>query len=196
MFSGSSSGARPDYVTAARRLGTVLANRGLRVVYGGGGGGLMGAMADAALNAGGHVVGVIPRALVRAELAHRGLTRLVEVHSMHERKARMAAEADAFIALPGGYGTLDELFEALSWTQLGLQDKAVGLLNVNGFFDGLTGFLDHLLAERFIQAAHRALLQVAPTPETLLALLERYQPTRVPKVVDRPRRSRVEDETG
>src|SRR5262249_55489848 len=135
VFCGSSSGARPEYADAARRLGSALAARGLEAVTGAGHIGLMGVLADATLAGGGRVVGVIPRALVQRELAHQGLSELLVVETMHQRKALMADRADAFAALPGGYGTLDELFEVLTWAQLGLHARPVGLLNVAGYFD-------------------------------------------------------------
>src|SRR5262245_12742237 len=137
VFCGSSAGNRPEYADAARHLGAALARRGLGLVYGGGHVGLMGVVADAVLRAGGEVIGVIPQALVERELAQAGLTRLEVVDTMHQRKARMADLADAFVALPGGFGTCDELFEILTWSQLGLHARPVGLLNVAGFFDPL-----------------------------------------------------------
>jgi uncharacterized protein (TIGR00730 family) len=168
VFCGSSAGGRPEYAAAARGLGERIAGRGLGLVYGGGNIGLMGVLADAALAAGGEVVGVIPAALQAKELAHTGLKELFVVGTMHERKARMADLSDAFAALPGGYGTLDELFEILTWAQLGIHAKPVGLLNTGGFFDPLLAALDHLTAERFVKPRHRALVRVADTPDQLL----------------------------
>jgi uncharacterized protein (TIGR00730 family) len=176
VFCGSSAGNRPEYAAAARRLGAALVQRGLGVVYGGGHVGLMGVIADAVLRAGGEVIGVIPQALVERELAQSGLTRLEIVDTMHQRKARMADLADAFAALPGGFGTCDELFEILTWAQLGLHAKPVGLLNVAGFFDPLRVWLDHMVQESFLKEKHRRLLLEAGDPERLLDLLSHYRP--------------------
>ena len=148
VFCGASPGARPIYHEAAAQLGRHIAERGLTLVYGGGAVGLMGVVADAALAAGGEVIGIIPQSLERAEIGHKGLTRLEVVDGMHARKARMAELADAFIALPGGLGTLEELFEVWTWGQLGYHAKPLGLLEVDGFYARLTDFLDHLVAER------------------------------------------------
>jgi uncharacterized protein (TIGR00730 family) len=161
------------YADAARAFGKVLAARGLGLVFGGGHIGLMGVLADAVLAAGRPVIGVIPRALADKELAHRGLTELVIVETMHERKAAMADRADAFVALPGGYGTGDELFEILTWAQLGLHDKPIGLLNVGAFFDPLLAWLDHMVREDFLKAAHRQLIRVDADAERLLDLLSK-----------------------
>jgi uncharacterized protein (TIGR00730 family) len=169
VFCGSNAGSRPSYARAARELGTLLARRGLGLVYGGGRVGLMGTIADAALEAGGEVIGVIPEHLVARELAHPALTELLVVDSMHERKARMASLSRAFVTLPGGYGTLDETCEALTWTQLGLQSKPCGLLNVEGYFDPLIEFLEHAVQEGFLDRANRALLLVETDPARLLA---------------------------
>jgi uncharacterized protein (TIGR00730 family) len=176
VFCGSSAGGRPEYADAARRLGAALVRRGLGLVYGGGHVGLMGVIADAVLRAGGEVIGVIPQALVERELAQSGLTRLEVVDTMHQRKARMADLADAFAALPGGFGTCDELFEILTWAQLGLHAKPVGLLNVAGFFDPLRGWLDHMVRETFLKEKHRRLLLVADDPERLIDLLLHHRP--------------------
>lgn len=181
VFCGSNFGARAAYAEAAQALGRSIAGRGLRLVYGGSKVGLMGAMADAALAAGGEVVGVIPGALIEREIAHDGLTQLRQVKSMHERKALMADLSDAFIALPGGAGTLEELFEIWTWGQLGHHKKPVGLLNVEGFFDTLLAFLDHQAGERFMRQEHRDMLQVATDPDRLLDLFERYRPPVVEK---------------
>ena len=185
VFCGSSPGGDPVYLEAARRLGRTLARRGLGLVYGGGSVGLMGAVADAVLAEGGEVVGVIPRALQLRELAHGGLTTLHVVGSMHERKARMAALSDAFVALPGGIGTVEELVEVFTWTQLGLHDKPCAILNVNGYYDQLIGFLDHAVAERFLRREHRDLLVVADRPSELVELLERFEAPKLPKWIDR-----------
>ncbi|MDD0844580.1 MULTISPECIES: TIGR00730 family Rossman fold protein [Pseudomonadaceae] len=185
VFCGASPGARPIYHEAAANLGRSLAERGLTLVYGGGAVGLMGVVADAALAAGGEVIGIIPQSLERAEIGHKGLTRLEVVDGMHARKARMAELADAFIALPGGLGTLEELFEVWTWGQLGYHAKPLGLLEVDGFYSRLTDFLDHLVAERFVREQHRSILQVSESPAALLELMNDWQPTAAPKWVDR-----------
>jgi uncharacterized protein (TIGR00730 family) len=176
VFSGSSPGARPSYTETATALGREVATRGMRLVYGGASVGLMGAVADAALAAGGEVVGVIPQHLVDREVAHDGLTELRVTGSMHERKALMADLADGFVALPGGLGTLEELAEILTWSQLGLQSKPCGLLDVEGFFDPLLAFLDHTVTERFVSTEHRALVLAADRPDALLDLLAGWRP--------------------
>lgn len=179
VFCGSSPGADPRYGEAADAVGRILAERGLGLVYGGGNVGLMGRVADAALAAGGEVIGVIPNALVSKEVAHEGLTRLDVVGSMHERKARMAELSDAFVALPGGVGTLEEMFEILTWSQLGLHAKPCGLLDVAGYFRPLLAFLDHAVAERFLKEKHRALLLAG---ESIDDLLDRFATWRAPKL--------------
>ena len=184
VFCGASPGARPIYHEAAAQLGRHIAERGLTLVYGGGAVGLMGVVADAALAAGGEVIGIIPQSLERAEIGHKGLTRLEVVDGMHARKARMAELADAFIALPGGLGTLEELFEVWTWGQLGYHAKPLGLLEVDGFYARLTDFLDHLMAERFVREQHRAILQVSASPAELLARMDAWLPTAAPKWVD------------
>ncbi|MGL4551767.1 MAG: TIGR00730 family Rossman fold protein [Gemmataceae bacterium] len=172
VFCGSSPGHDPAYAEAARRLGGAIAGRGLTLVYGAGDVGLMGVVADAALAAGGRVVGYIPRSLVDREVAHRGLTELHVVETMHQRKALMADRSDAFVALPGGFGTLDELFEILTWAQLGIHAKPVGLADVGGFFGPLLGWLDRAVADGFLRARHRGLLHVrADAVELLDAVL-------------------------
>jgi uncharacterized protein (TIGR00730 family) len=155
VFCGASTGVAPIYQEAAREVGRLLGQRAIRLVYGGGHVGLMGVVADACLNVGGSVIGVIPQGLADKEVAHRGLTELRVVGSMHERKAVMAELSDAFLALPGGYGTWDELFEALTWSQLGIQNKVCGLLNVNGYYDSLVAMVDRAVTEGFIREAHR-----------------------------------------
>jgi uncharacterized protein (TIGR00730 family) len=185
VFCGSNPGARPEYAEAARLLGERIAGRGLRLVYGGGGIGLMGVVTDAALAAGGEVVGVIPQHLVDRELAHPGVTDLRITGSMHERKALMADLAGGFVALPGGLGTLEELFEILTWSQLGLQSKPCGLLDVAGFFEPLLAFLDHTVAERFVSAEHRQLVLADRDPDELLDKLEAWQPRPSTKWLDR-----------
>jgi uncharacterized protein (TIGR00730 family) len=185
VFCGSCSGERPLYAEAARRLGTALVQKGLNLIFGGGHVGLMGVLADAVLTAGGRVIGVIPQALVERELAHRSLTELHVVETMHERKALMADRADAFAALPGGYGTADELFEILTWAQLGLHTKPIGLLNVAGYFDPLLAWLDLGVRERFLRPQHRALVRVAAEPDDLLtALLQGPPAPATPKWID------------
>ena len=181
VFCGSNPGARLAYAEAARALGRTLVERGLRLVYGGAAVGLMGTLADAALAAGGTVVGVIPGTLVEREIAHAGLTEIRVVQSMHERKSVMAELSDAFIALPGGAGTLEELFEVWTWSQLGLHRKPVGLLNVEGYFDSLIAFLDHQTNERFMRREHRDMLLVADDPAVLLARFAEYRPPLVEK---------------
>ena len=168
VFCGSSEGARPDYAVAAKQTGGLIAERGLGLVYGGGNVGLMGAVADAALAKGGEVVGVIPESLLERELAHTGASTMHVVKNMLERKERMAELSSAFITLPGGTGTLDELFEMLTWSQLGLQNKPCGLLNLNGYYDPLLAMFDKAVEEGFLKAKYRSLLHVADNPEALL----------------------------
>ncbi|MCX7718777.1 MAG: TIGR00730 family Rossman fold protein [Candidatus Sumerlaeaceae bacterium] len=181
VFCGSSAGERPVYAQAARELGRVLAERGIGMVYGGGNVGLMGIAADAALAAGGEVIGVIPKALRDREIAHPRLTKLHVVGSMHERKALMSDLSDGFIAMPGGFGTLDEFMEVLTWAQLGIHRKPCGLLNVDNFFAPLLTLLDRAVADRFLRPQHRALVLVASKSEELL---DRMAAMRTP-VVDR-----------
>lgn len=166
-------------------MGAYLARRGLGLVYGGSNVGLMGAMADAAMAAGGHVIGVIPRSLVDKEVAHRGLSELRVVDSMHERKALMAELSDAFLALPGGYGTFDEFCEALSWSQLGIHRKACGLLNIAGYYDALLAMFDHAAAERFVSPVHRALVLADTEPARLIERLLACEVPQFDKPVDR-----------
>lgn len=166
-------------------MGALLARRELGLVYGGGNVGLMGILADAALSRGGEVIGVIPKAMVEKELAHQGLTKLHTVHSMHERKALMAELADAFVALPGGFGTLDEFCEVLTWAQLGLHLKPCGLLNVAGFYDAFLAQIDAAVQARFIRPEHRSLVLAEREPEALLSRLEQFQPPSTHKWIDR-----------
>ena len=168
VFCGSSAGVRAAYTEAAKAMGTLLAERKIELVYGGGDVGLMGVVADAALAAGGEVIGVIPRALADKEIAHAGLTQLHVVDSMHTRKAMMADLADGFVAMPGGVGTFEEFFEAVTWTQLGLHRKACGLLNVDGFYAPLEAFIDRAVAEGFIRPAHRGIVVMDSDPARLL----------------------------
>ncbi|MGH3853362.1 MAG: TIGR00730 family Rossman fold protein [Pseudonocardiaceae bacterium] len=176
VFSGSSPGAQAEYTTAARALGAELAARGTRLVYGGASIGLMAVVADAALAAGGEVVGVIPRQLLEKELAHQGLSDLRITASMHERKALMAELSDGFIALPGGYGTLEEFAEVLTWSQLGLQHKPCGLLNVAEFYRSLLAFFDHAVTERFVRAEHRDLILTDTDAARLLDAFDTWTP--------------------
>lgn len=185
IFCGSNPGASPDYVETARTVGETLASRGLGLVYGGGNVGLMGAVADAVLAAGGEAIGVIPHALVVREVAHRGLTDLRIVDSMHERKALMSELADGFLVLPGGIGTLEELFEVWTWGQLGLHAKPLGLLDVAGYFEHLLRFLDHAVAQRFLHPHHRSAVLVDEDPERLLDRMVSYTPPVVPKWINR-----------
>lgn len=176
VFCGSRDGMHAQYRAQAQALGTALAQSGLGLVYGGAQVGLMGAVADAALAAGGEVIGVLPDSLMRKELAHPGLTALHVVRSMHERKALMAELSDGFVALPGGFGTLDELFEILTWAQLGIHHKPVALLNGQGFFNPLLTFIDHLHAQGFVSAADKQLLLVCSDADAALRRLRDYVP--------------------
>ncbi len=180
VYCGSRPGARPAYAEAARQLAASLAEAGVGIVTGGGHVGLMGVVADAALAAGGEVVGVIPQALMDLERGHAGLTELHVVPSMHERKALMAELADAFVALPGGLGTLEEIAEALTWVQLGIHAKPCALLDVEGYYAPLARFLDHTVEEGFVVPASRAAIVVEPTPEALLGRLFAPPPTLPP----------------
>ena len=185
VFCGSSSGRGDRYVAGARALGSELAKRGIKLVYGGGRVGLMGEVADAALAAGGHVTGVIPAALVAREVGHNALSEQHVVNSMHERKALMAELSEGFIAMPGGYGTLDETFEILTWAQLGMHKHPVGMLNVDGYFDKLLGFVDHAIGEGFVRPEYRGMLSIAATPAALLDAMSRYQAPTVTKWITR-----------
>ncbi|HEX2257156.1 MAG TPA: TIGR00730 family Rossman fold protein [Afifellaceae bacterium] len=188
VFCGSNLGARDSYVAAARGLGGLLADRGITLVYGGAAIGLMGAVADGALVAGGRVIGVMPRALFEREIAHPGITELRKVESMHERKALMADLANGFIGLPGGVGTLEELFEMWTWGQLGYHGKPVGLLNVDGYFDALLAFVAHQTQELFMRPAHRDMLLVDGSAERLLERFAGYQPPTVTKWIGKGER--------
>lgn len=180
VFCGSSAGARPEYAAAARTLAAEMVRRGIGLVFGGGHVGLMGIMADAVLAGGGHVIGVIPHGLVVRELAHGGLPDLRVVSSMHERKALMAELSDAFVALPGGFGTFEEFCEAVTWTQLGIHRKRCGLLNVSGMYDPLVALVDRATAEGFIKPENRDIISVHADPVTLLDLLA--QPLETPQM--------------
>jgi uncharacterized protein (TIGR00730 family) len=185
VFSGSNVGSRPEYAVAASAVGRLLAEQGIRVVYGAGNIGLMGVLADAAVAACGEVIGVIPQMLVDKELAHGRLAELRIVGSMHERKALMAELSDAFLALPGGLGTYEELFEVLTWAQLGIHHKPCGCLNVAGYFDPLDALLDHAVSEGFVRPQHRRLLVSSSDPVELLALLAQHQPLQEEKWIGR-----------
>lgn len=180
VFCGSSPGNLPEYGAEARRLGALLAARGVRLVYGGGRVGLMGEVADAVLAAGGQAVGVIPQALWEREVGHTGLTELHVVESMHQRKAMMAELSDAFVALPGGIGTLEELFEIWTWGQLGIHRKPYALLDVAGYFQPLVAFLDHMVDRGFVRPAHRAMVLVDTDPASLLDRLASHRPPPTP----------------
>lgn len=181
VFCGSSPGLRPDYVVAAEQLGRLLVKRNIGLVFGGGRVGLMGHIAQTVMAAGGEVIGVIPRALVDREVAFRELTDLRVVDSMHSRKALMAELADGFIALPGGLGTLEEFFEVLTWSQLGIHQKPCGLLNVENYFRGLLDFVNYMEQEQFVARACSSMILAARDPEELLLKFERYQPPRLDK---------------
>ncbi|HZL44013.1 MAG TPA: TIGR00730 family Rossman fold protein [Verrucomicrobiae bacterium] len=183
IYSGSSFGASPEYAAAAAAFGSACARRGLGIVYGGGNVGLMGVLADSALAAGGEVIGVIPRVMIAEERAHRSLSELIPVESMHERKLRMAQLSDSFAALPGGIGTLEEVIEVFTWLQLGLHLKPVGLLNVSGFYDPLLQFLERMRDERFLTPAHHAMLAVERDSEALLDRLAATKHILIPKPV-------------
>lgn len=185
VFCGSSPGKSTEYVALARELGRELSARGLRLIYGGGNVGLMGAVADAVMEAGGEVIGIIPRMLAEKEVAHHGISELIVVETMHERKMAMAERADGFVALPGGYGTLDELCEILTWTQLGLHGNPTVIINHNGFFDALLSFLDHAVTARFLLPEHRALLLTSSNPKEALDMLACNPPVLLDKWIDR-----------
>jgi uncharacterized protein (TIGR00730 family) len=184
VFCGSSFGARAVYREAAEEFGGLLARRGIELVYGGAHAGLMGALADAVLAGGGQVIGVIPEALVGRELAHSGLTDLRIVGSMHERKALMASLSDGFVALPGGIGTLEELFEVWTWSQLGLHEKPCALLDVAGFYAGLSAFMDHVVVQGFLRPQQRQALLMEADPKALLERMASYRPEPVTRWID------------
>ena len=188
VFCGSSPGADPAYLTSAASLGRAIAGSGRRLIYGGAKVGLMGALADAALGAGGQVIGVVPRTLIDKEIAHTGLTELRVVESMHARKALMSDLAQAFIALPGGLGTIEEFLEVWTWGQLGLHRKPLGLLDTADFFAPLLSFLDQMVTQRFLRQEHRDMVIVDGDPAALLDRLASYRPTALPKWIDRAQR--------
>ena len=181
VFCGSSFGAREIYSDAARETGRVIAENGYRLVYGGAKVGLMGTVADAALSAGGEAVGVLPKSLQEKEIGHEGLNELHLVGSMHERKALMADLSDGFVALPGGVGTLEEIFEVWTWGQLGYHQKPCGFLNIDGYYDHLIAFLDHQTSEQFMKQAMRDMAQIAESPDALIDLFKSYAPPSTPK---------------
>ena len=181
VFCGSSPGARLEYASSARQLGALLAERGLTLIYGGGNVGMMGQLANAALENGGQVTGIIPEAIADMEVAHTGLSDLRVVDSMHTRKALMAELADGFIALPGGWGTLEEFVEVLTWAQLGFHAKPCGLLNVSGYYGSLLAFINHTADQQFIQPEHRELILVEKTPVALLDRMTAYEAPQVDK---------------
>lgn len=184
VYCGANAGGSPDYADAARRMAALLAGRGITLVYGGGSIGLMGILADATLACGGSVIGVIPKHLSAREIAHDRLTDLHVVDSMHERKALMMELSDGFIALPGGLGTLEELFEILTWGQLGLHGKPCGILNVRGYYDPLIALLDHAVEQRFLRREHRELLIIDDDPERLLERFGKFRAPRLQKWLD------------
>jgi uncharacterized protein (TIGR00730 family) len=181
VYAGSNPGSDPAYAEAAAAFATTMAERGIGLVYGGGKVGLMGVLADTMLDAGGEAIGVMPQSLIDREIGHSGLTELKVVDSMHERKALMAELADAFVAVPGGIGTLEELIEVYTWSQLGIHAKACGVLNVAGYYDHLAAFLDHAVEAGFLRPQHRAVLSVASSPADLLDRLAAYEPPVVGK---------------
>lgn len=184
VYCGSNSGRQPEYLEQARAFGHELVKRDIALVYGGAAVGLMGAVADAVLQAGGRAIGIIPEHLINKELAHKGLTELHVVQTMHERKAMMAELADGFVALPGSVGTLEEIFETWTWAQLEMHRKPCGLLNIAGYYDALATFLDHTVAEAFMRPQHRAMLAIESDPAALLDRFTSYQPPTVSKWID------------
>jgi uncharacterized protein (TIGR00730 family) len=188
VFCGTNAGARPAYGIAARHLGRILAEQEIELVYGGASVGIMGELADAVQEHGGHVTGIIPQQLMEKEAAHTGIRDLIVVASMHQRKSQMADMSDGFIALPGGIGTLEGFFEILTWGQLGIHAKPSGILNIEGYFDGLTGFLDHAVQEGFFTEAHRDAILVESSPEKLLEQMRAYSPPEGEKLMGRTHR--------
>jgi uncharacterized protein (TIGR00730 family) len=184
IYAGSLDGARPEYRAGAEEFARLLAGEGVGIVYGGGRAGLMGAVADASREAGGRVTGVIPRQLVEREVAHQELDDLRVVRSMHERKALMAELADAFVAIPGGIGTLEELVEVFTWAQLGMHQKPVALLDLDGYYARLVDFFDHAAAEGFLRSATRQMLVVESDPARMIERLQTYEPPHVPQWID------------
>lgn len=191
VYCGSSVGASPVYADAARSLARVMVDDNIALVYGGGNVGLMGVIADEVMRLGGEATGVIPKALMDKEVGHSGLTRLHIVKDMHERKAMMAELSDGFIAMPGGIGTLEELFEVFTWSQLGLHDKPIGLLNVDGFYDGLITFLEHVVDQRFLKPEQASLLVHDADAATLVERLKTFKPQRFDKLLDAETAGRI-----
>ena len=189
VYCGSNAGSKPVYTERAIALGTRIAKEGLALVYGGGNVGLMGVVADAVLEAGGEVIGVIPEQLVNWEVAHKGVTRLEVVANMHERKARMFDLADGFVALPGGFGTLDEMFEMLTWRQLGIADKPCAFLDVDGFYAPLLAMMDRMVEERFLHPEQRRDLWYGDSIDALVAWMRAYEPAQASKWIDEKRRA-------
>ncbi|SHF11041.1 hypothetical protein SAMN05443144_105200 [Fodinibius roseus] len=185
VYCGSSPGKREEYTAGAKKLAELLVQQNVELVYGGASVGIMGALADTVLENGGKVTGIIPEDLVKKEVAHKGLTDLQVVSSMHERKFAMAEQSDGFIALPGGLGTIEELFEVLTWSQLGFHQKPVGLLNVCGYYDHLSSFLDHAVSEEFVKQDHRQILMVEDNPKALVSRFEHYEAPAVDKWISR-----------
>jgi uncharacterized protein (TIGR00730 family) len=181
VFCGSNTGANKIYRVAAQSMGRMLVRRGCRLVYGGGSVGLMGVLADTVLKQGGHVTGIIPTALAHKDVLHQGLSETHVTDNMHERKAKMAELSDAFVAMPGGYGTLEEVFEVVTWAQLGLHNKPLGILNTGGYYDGLLDCIDAAVVEGFIKPEHRKLIIVGSEPDALFDALARQQPPTVEK---------------
>jgi uncharacterized protein (TIGR00730 family) len=188
VFCGTNTGARPAYGAAARKLGRILAEQGIELVYGGASVGIMGELADSVQEHGGHVTGIIPQQLMEKEAAHTGIPNLIVVASMHQRKSQMADMSDGFIALPGGIGTLEGFFEILTWGQLGIHAKPSGILNVDGYFDGLTGFLDHAVREGFLTEMHRQHIIVESDSRRLLERMRAYTPPEGEKLMGRTHR--------
>lgn len=183
VFCGAHDGNNPEFTAAARQLAQVIVARNMGLVYGGASCGIMGVIADEVLKLGGNVIGVIPRSLFVTEVVHTGLTELVAVDSMHERKAKIYSLSDGFVALPGGLGTLDEIFEIMTWAQLGLHAKPYGFLNVAGYYDKLLGFLDHAVESGFVRAENRAMIMSDTTPEGLLQKFATFRPEKLPHVM-------------
>jgi uncharacterized protein (TIGR00730 family) len=188
VFCGTNTGSRPQYGAAARELGALLAEQGIELVYGGASVGIMGELADSVHEHGGHVTGIIPQQLMQKEAAHTGIPDLIVVASMHQRKSQMADMSDGFIALPGGIGTLEGFFEILTWGQLGIHAKPSGILNVAGYFDGLTGFLDHAVREGFLTQMHRDAIIVESDARRLLQRMRAYSPPEGEKLMGRTHR--------
>ncbi len=185
MFCGSSVGSNPAYIEGARKTGRLIAEKGMTLVYGGGNIGLMREVADSAIEGGARVIGVMPGSIVEKEIAHKEITKLHIVDSMHERKALMAQLSDGFIALPGGFGTLDEMFEIMTWNQLEIITKPTGMLNINGFFDHLTAHIKHAVAEKFVRPEHQDNLIMETDPVRLLVRMMEFKPNPAEKWIDR-----------